>query len=189
MGALAMCLPGSINQLHVVARTSSAQAPVATYLADGRSDLIPSVGRLARRASCVRGIVYNLWAPGGLLLNLEADHAWTLDARAPSGPMTCLPINPKGLTMDEESLFPRRINCDPVTATPPGLAPARTTLSGTLVRLEQLNAARHAGALYRSGHGSEAALQSWEYRSSMTMRPTISPASARNKPPSPGISR
>jgi RimJ/RimL family protein N-acetyltransferase len=36
-------------------------------------------------------------------------------------------------------------------------------LTGTAVRLEPLDPARHAASLYRVGHATEAALQSWEY--------------------------
>lgn len=64
--------------------------------------------------------------------------------------------------MADEALFPRNINGDPV-ATPRGLVPARTSLTGTAVRLEPLDPARHAAALYRAGHASDAALQSWAY--------------------------
>jgi RimJ/RimL family protein N-acetyltransferase len=64
--------------------------------------------------------------------------------------------------MADEILFPWRINADPVKV-PPGLVPARTTLTGAAVRLEPLDPVRHAAALYRAGHDSEAALQSWEY--------------------------
>lgn len=64
--------------------------------------------------------------------------------------------------MADEVLFPRNINGDPVQA-PLGLAPARTVLTGTTIRLEPLDPARHAAPLYRAGHDTEAALQSWEY--------------------------
>ncbi len=64
--------------------------------------------------------------------------------------------------MADEVLFPRDVNGDPVQA-PLGLVPARTVLTGTTVRLEPLDPARHAAPLYRAGHDTEAALQSWEY--------------------------
>jgi RimJ/RimL family protein N-acetyltransferase len=64
--------------------------------------------------------------------------------------------------MADEALFPRRINGDPVKG-PPGLVPARTLLNGIAVRLEPLDPTRHTAALYRAGHSTEAALQSWEY--------------------------
>lgn len=67
------------------------------------------------------------------------------------------------MPLDNEKLFARPVNRDAVTAMPPGLVPARATLSGALVKLEPLNAARHGAALYRAGHGSEEALESWEF--------------------------
>jgi len=62
----------------------------------------------------------------------------------------------------DETLFPRHINGNPVTA-PPGLVPTRTTLLGTSVKLEPLDPARHAAALYPAGHDTETARRSWEY--------------------------
>ena len=68
----------------------------------------------------------------------------------------------QGVTTMEEVPFPRRVNGDPVTA-PPGLIPARTALIGAEVRLEPLDPARHAEALYRASHATEAALRIWDY--------------------------
>jgi RimJ/RimL family protein N-acetyltransferase len=62
----------------------------------------------------------------------------------------------------DEPLFARRINCDPV-ATPRGVVPARTTICGASARLEPLDAAHHTSSLYRLGHDSQAALESWQY--------------------------
>jgi len=64
--------------------------------------------------------------------------------------------------MADEALYPRLINHDTVKE-PLGLVPARTTLSGTAVRLEPLDPSRHTAALYQAGHATEAALQSWEF--------------------------
>lgn len=64
--------------------------------------------------------------------------------------------------MSDEVLFPRHVNGDTIKA-PPGLVPARTVLTGTNIRLEPLDPTRHATPLYRAGHDTEAALQSWEY--------------------------
>jgi RimJ/RimL family protein N-acetyltransferase len=61
-----------------------------------------------------------------------------------------------------EDLFLRDMNESPVES-PPALVPARTVLTGTSVRLEPLDAARHTVPLYRAGHDSEAALQSWQF--------------------------
>ena len=52
----------------------------------------------------------------------------------------------------------RRINDDPV-ALPPALVPARSVLTGSMVRLEPIDPARHTAALYRAGHATEAARQ------------------------------
>ena len=56
----------------------------------------------------------------------------------------------------------RRINDDPV-ALPPALVPARSVLTGSMVRLEPIDPARHTAALYRSGHATEAARSSWAF--------------------------
>jgi RimJ/RimL family protein N-acetyltransferase len=64
--------------------------------------------------------------------------------------------------MIDEVPFPRRMNGDAVKA-PPGLVPARTVLAGSEIRLEPLDPARHAAALHRAGHGTEAALRIWDY--------------------------
>jgi RimJ/RimL family protein N-acetyltransferase len=58
--------------------------------------------------------------------------------------------------------FQRRVNDDPAAA-PSGRAPAAVTLGGRDVRLEPLDLGRHGSALYRLGHESEAARQSWAY--------------------------
>jgi RimJ/RimL family protein N-acetyltransferase len=64
--------------------------------------------------------------------------------------------------MIDEQPFLRRVNDDPVTA-PSGVAPQPVILTGRRVRLEPLDLDRHVGALYRAGHESEAARQSWAY--------------------------
>jgi RimJ/RimL family protein N-acetyltransferase len=69
---------------------------------------------------------------------------------------------PDDITTMHEALFLRDINDEPVES-PPALAPARTVLTGTNVRLEPLDPARHTVALYRAGHGTEAARQSWQF--------------------------
>src|ERR1700759_2549172 len=56
----------------------------------------------------------------------------------------------------------RRINDDPV-ALPPAMVPARSVLAGSAVRLEPIDATRHTAALYRAGHATEAARQSWAF--------------------------
>lgn len=61
-----------------------------------------------------------------------------------------------------EALFLRDVNGAPVER-PPALVPARTVLTGTNVRLEPLDPARHSVPLYRAGHGTEAARQSWQF--------------------------
>jgi RimJ/RimL family protein N-acetyltransferase len=68
----------------------------------------------------------------------------------------------KEAEMEDEIPFPRRINSEPVEV-PRGLVPARTVLTGTMVRLEPLDPMRHAVSLYRAGHSTEAALRSWDY--------------------------
>ena len=64
--------------------------------------------------------------------------------------------------MIDENPFPRRVNDDPVKA-PTGLTPQPVILTGRQVRLEPLDLERHIGALYRIGHESETARQSWAY--------------------------
>ena len=64
--------------------------------------------------------------------------------------------------MSDETPYKRRINATPV-APPPALAPARSVLIGRTVRLEPVNPARHTAALFRAGHATEAAQQSWEF--------------------------
>jgi len=64
--------------------------------------------------------------------------------------------------MVDEAVFSRPVNGDPV-ALPPALFPARTVLTGSTVRLEPLDPARHCASLYRLGHATEAARQSWAY--------------------------
>ena len=61
-----------------------------------------------------------------------------------------------------EALFPRDINEEPVER-PAAQVPARTVLTGTAVTLEPLDPVRHAASLYRAGHGTDEALQSWKY--------------------------
>ena len=64
--------------------------------------------------------------------------------------------------MSDETPYKRRINATPV-APPPALAPARSVLIGRTVRLEPINPACHTVALFRAGHATEAAQQSWEF--------------------------
>ena len=64
--------------------------------------------------------------------------------------------------MADELPYGRRANDDIVTA-PKGSAPVRLVLTGSRVRLEPLDPARHGPALFRVGHDTEAALQSWAY--------------------------
>jgi RimJ/RimL family protein N-acetyltransferase len=56
----------------------------------------------------------------------------------------------------------RHINDDPVTL-PPALVPARSVLTGSAVRLEPIDPARHTAALYRAGHATESARRSWAF--------------------------
>ena len=64
--------------------------------------------------------------------------------------------------MTGETPIKRRINNDPVTL-PPAMMPARSVLTGNMVRLEPIDPARHTAALYRAGHATEAARQSWAF--------------------------
>ena len=64
--------------------------------------------------------------------------------------------------MMDETPDKRRINDDPV-APPPALVPARSVLTGSMVRLEPIDPARHAAVLYRVGHTTEAARNSWAF--------------------------
>ena len=64
--------------------------------------------------------------------------------------------------MIDENPFPRRVNDDPVKA-PTGLTPQPAILTGRRVRLQPLDLDRHIGPLYRIGHESETARQSWAY--------------------------
>ena len=64
--------------------------------------------------------------------------------------------------MTDEIPNKRRINDDPV-ALPPALVPARLVLTGSMVRLEPIDPARHTAALYRAGHTTEAARSSWAF--------------------------
>jgi RimJ/RimL family protein N-acetyltransferase len=68
----------------------------------------------------------------------------------------------RGVIAVDERLFQRPVNDDTV-ATSFSLVPARTALVGTSVRLEPLRPTCHARALYRLGHETEDALQSWNY--------------------------
>ncbi|HEX2527625.1 MAG TPA: GNAT family protein [Geminicoccus sp.] len=54
---------------------------------------------------------------------------------------------------EHEPVALRRLSTDPVIRIPPATPPAREALDGRLVRLEPLDAARHAAALFRAGHG------------------------------------
>ena len=62
-----------------------------------------------------------------------------------------------------EQIFPRPLSGTEVIRRPPALVPARRPLSGSLVRLEPQDAARHAEALYEASHGSAEALKIWDY--------------------------
>jgi RimJ/RimL family protein N-acetyltransferase len=64
--------------------------------------------------------------------------------------------------MTDETPDRRSINDAPVTP-PPGLVPARSVLTGTTVRLEPIDPARHTAALYRAGHTTEEARRSWAF--------------------------
>ena len=64
--------------------------------------------------------------------------------------------------MTYETLDRRRVNDDPVVL-PPALAPACSVLTGSMVRLEPIDPARHTAALYRAGHTTEAARSSWAF--------------------------
>jgi RimJ/RimL family protein N-acetyltransferase len=61
-----------------------------------------------------------------------------------------------------EALFRRDIKEEPVER-PAAHVPARTVLVGTEVKLEPLDPRRHTAPLYRAGHGTEKAQQSWRY--------------------------
>ncbi len=62
-----------------------------------------------------------------------------------------------------EPLFERPLSGEPVTRLPSALVPARTTISGTSVQLEAMDAAKHTSELYRAGHDSEEGLRIWDY--------------------------
>jgi RimJ/RimL family protein N-acetyltransferase len=64
--------------------------------------------------------------------------------------------------MTDETPNKRRINDDPVTLSL-AMVPARSVLTGSTVRLEPIDPARHTAALYREGHATEAARQSWTF--------------------------
>ena len=64
--------------------------------------------------------------------------------------------------MSDEMPDKRRINDDAVTL-PPAKVPARSVLTGSAVRLEPIDPARHTAALYRAGHATEAARRSWAF--------------------------
>jgi RimJ/RimL family protein N-acetyltransferase len=62
-----------------------------------------------------------------------------------------------------ERPYPRRLSGAKVGRLPSALVPARTALVGRYVTLEPLDATRHAGDLFEASHGSEAAIQIWDY--------------------------
>lgn len=64
---------------------------------------------------------------------------------------------------EDESVFLRSISGEQVQRKPSGLVPARNALEGNHVRLEPLDPAAHAGALYDASHHDEAALKIWDY--------------------------
>jgi RimJ/RimL family protein N-acetyltransferase len=57
----------------------------------------------------------------------------------------------------------RPVSGAPIKAYPSGLVPSRRVLSGRFIRLEPLDPAAHAEELYSAGHGSDEALQIWDY--------------------------
>jgi RimJ/RimL family protein N-acetyltransferase len=62
-----------------------------------------------------------------------------------------------------EKLFPRPLSGQAVANPPNGLVPPRSPLVGRHIRLEPLDPNKHAVELYRAGHGSDAALQIWDF--------------------------
>jgi len=62
-----------------------------------------------------------------------------------------------------ERPYPRPLSGVKVGRLSSALMPARTALVGRYVTLEPLDAARHAGDLFEASHGSEAAIQIWDY--------------------------
>ena len=64
---------------------------------------------------------------------------------------------------DTERPYPRPLSGAKVRHLPSALVPARTALIGRYVMLEPLDAGRHASDLFEASHGSEAALQIWDY--------------------------
>ena len=64
---------------------------------------------------------------------------------------------------DTEHPYPRPLSGAKVERLPSALVPSRTALVGRYVTLEPLDATRHAGDLFEASHGSEAALQIWNY--------------------------
>src|SRR6516165_4603708 len=64
---------------------------------------------------------------------------------------------------DTERPYPRPLSGAKVRHLPSALVPARTALIGRYITLEPLDAGRHASDLFEASHGSEAALQIWDY--------------------------
>jgi RimJ/RimL family protein N-acetyltransferase len=64
--------------------------------------------------------------------------------------------------MSHEVVYQRRVNEDPVEL-PAGLIPARSVLTGSTVLLEPIDPTRHTAALFRTGHATEEARESWEF--------------------------
>ena len=67
------------------------------------------------------------------------------------------------MTNVAEDPFPRPVSGAAVTRLPSGRVPARTTLVGRHIRLEPLDPACHARALFQASHGSDVARRVWDY--------------------------
>jgi RimJ/RimL family protein N-acetyltransferase len=62
-----------------------------------------------------------------------------------------------------EQAFPRPLSEQKVANPPNGLVPARIPLRGRHALWEPLDPRKHAAALYRAGHGSDAASRIWDF--------------------------
>jgi len=67
------------------------------------------------------------------------------------------------LKNNTEQIFPRPLSGENVVDFPSYLVPQRSTLTGQFVDLEPQDAFKHADELYEAGHGSEDALNIWNY--------------------------
>ena len=74
-----------------------------------------------------------------------------------------IPKNQTKAASNVERPYPRPLSGAKVGRLPSALVPTRTALVGRYVTLEPLDATRHAVDLFEASHGSEAAIQIWDY--------------------------